>query len=510
MVKMKGWPMIHKIKDYKNSSMSQTATADELGMAWRTVNKYWEMSEEEIINYLKNRERKKELDDFKDYILYLLEKYSKMKVPKIRRKLKEKGIEIKVTDRSLRRYVKRLKDNYPVKQKRYYAPIVDSVPGAQGQVDLGELRGVKIDGKPRTVYFSAMVLSHSRMLYVSWSLKSFKTEDFIRFHEEAFRYFQGVPEEIVYDQTKLVVIEEKYREIYFNDRFYQYATGAGFSPWICRAYDPESKGRIEAAVKYIKNDFLYGEEFSSLEELVKCSHKWLEETANVRIHGTTGQRPCDMFLKEQPYLKTYRKVIVAREENQELRNVDKTSLISYEGNKYSVPQKYQEHTVVVEESLEGCLIVRDKRTQAVVANHIISQEKGKIFKNPNHYRDFSKSLREVEQEVEAIIPVELAQKTCKNLKKNNPKIYRDQLVGLKRVYKNYPHEVMVEVLTYLQDKEYSLRVTLIEEFIKAKVNKKELIEIQNIEEISRFKSLTSPNTSQHKLSIFEQIGGAKI
>ncbi len=461
MRKMKGWPMIHKTKNYKNNEISISETAKELGMAWRTVNKYWEMSEEEICNYLKNRERKKELDDYKDYVLYLLQKYSKMKVPKIRRKLKDKGIEIEVTNRSLRRYVKRLKDDYPVKQKRYYAPIVYSVPGAQAQVDLGELRGVNIGGNTKTVYFSVMVLSHSRMLYVSWSLKPFKTEDFIRFHEEAFRYFQGVPEEIVYDQTKLVVIEEKYREIYFNARFYQYATGVGFTPWVCRAYDPESKGLVEAAVKYVKNDFLYGEEFSSGEELVKCFHKWLEETANVRIHGTTGQRPCDMFLKEQPYLNPYREVISSREENQELRNVDKTSLISYAGNKYSVPQKYQDHTVSVEESLEGRLIVRDKLTGVVVANHIVSQEKGKIFKNPNHYRDFSKSIREAEQEVEAIIPVELAQKTCKSLKKNNPKIYRDQLVGLKRVYKNYPHEVIVDVLTCLQDKEYNLRVTLI-------------------------------------------------
>lgn len=145
-----------------------------------------------------------------------------------------------------------------------------------------------------------------------------------------------------------------------------------------------------------------------------------------------------------------------------------------------------------------------------MANHIVSQEKGKLIKNPNHYRDFTKSIREVEQEVESIIPAELAQKTCKSLKKNNPKIYRDQLVGLKRVHKNYPHKAIVEVLTFLQDKEYSLRVTLIEEFVKAKVGEKELIELKNGDEISKFKSLTSPNTSQHKLSIFEQIGGDKI
>ncbi|MBU0580185.1 MAG: IS21 family transposase, partial [Candidatus Margulisbacteria bacterium] len=429
-----------------------------------------------------------------------------LKVPKLKKKLKDKGIEVEVTERAFRNYVRRLKEDYPVKQKRYYAPVIDMVPGAQAQVDLGEVRGVFIGGEAKTVYFSAMVLSFSRLLYVSWSLKPFNTESFIKFHDEAFSYFQGIPEEIVYDQTKLVVIKENYREVWFNSRFYQYSTGAGFNPWVCQAYDPESKGRVEAAVKYIKNNFLYGEEFSSWQMLGEFFLKWLEETANVRLHGTTGKRPYDMFLEEKLYLKPYREVLLGSD-NQELRRVDKTSLITYKGNKYSVPQKYQTHQVSTEETLDEYLIIRDKRDGEIIAKHILSAEKSKIIIKPNHYRDFSKTIREEEKEVETIMPVELAEKTCKSLKENNPRIYRDQLIGLKRVCKKYPHEVIVEVLTYLQNKEYSLRVTLIEEFVNARINRKDSVKPQEPTKLTKFKSLQEPEASQHKLIVFSQIGG---
>jgi len=136
------------------------------------------------------------------------------------------------------------------------------MPGVQCQVDGGELRRVMIGGKETTVYFMVFVLSYSRLMHVSVSSQPIDTQTLIYQHDAAFRYFGGMPQECVYDQTKLVVIHEIFRELELNQRFHQYATGAGFHIRACEGYDPESKGKVESGVKYVKQNGLYGETFN--------------------------------------------------------------------------------------------------------------------------------------------------------------------------------------------------------------------------------------------------------
>ena len=117
------------------------------------------------------------------------------------------------------------------------------VPGVQCQVDIGELRNVPVGGKPVTVYFTVFVLSYSRLMYVAASDRPIDTRMFIRMHDEAFSYLEGVVQECVYDQSKLVVIREEFRELWFNEAFYRYATASQFDPRLCEGYDPASKGK---------------------------------------------------------------------------------------------------------------------------------------------------------------------------------------------------------------------------------------------------------------------------
>jgi transposase len=85
---------------------------------------------------------------------------------KVARKLREKVGELAVSERTLRRYVGQVKATVASRQRRYYEPVLDTVPGVQCQVDPGELRGVMIGGEPRTVHFVVFVLSYSRLSYV--------------------------------------------------------------------------------------------------------------------------------------------------------------------------------------------------------------------------------------------------------------------------------------------------------------------------------------------------------
>ncbi len=149
----------------------------------------------------------------------------------------------------------------------------------------------------------------------------------------------AVCRQCVYDQTKLVVINEQYMELDLNQRFAQYAATAGFRIYACHGYDPESKGKVEAGVKYVEENCLYGESFADFLDLKQHIDRWLETVANVRIHGTTHSQPIEYYnSQEKQHMKPYLSPSMIESAPELLRRkADKTGLISWNGNKYSVP-----------------------------------------------------------------------------------------------------------------------------------------------------------------------------
>ena len=434
---MKGWIVIHKIKSlYDNGNgLTERKIATELGLSRNTVSKYLHLPETEIARQLEDIARTKKLDAYRAYIIQLLQTYPNLSAVKVMRKLKGKIDSLTVSDRSMRRYIQALKDEISFKQPRYYEPVVDMVPGVQCQVDGGELRGVMIDGKETTVYFMVFVLSYSRLMYVSLSAQPIDTQTLIYQHDAAFRYFGGMPQECVYDQTKLVVINEIFRELELNQRFHQYATAAGFYIRACEGYDPESKGKVESGVKYVKQNGLYGETFKDWKSLETYLADWLDTVANNRVHGTTGQQPWTHYdreekVKMQPYLTP--SCLQNRLAEHETRQVDKTSLISWQSNKYSVPMAYQSSKVGVSTNA-GQLLINDLANGSIIAEHIISLEKGQIIKNTHHYRDMKQRVEALEAAIEQQLGDSASQRLFTLLKATSPKIYKDQLLGAKQV-----------------------------------------------------------------------------
>ena len=426
--------MIHKIKALHDEGrgLSIRAISQELGLARNTVRGYLRRGTQEIAEQRLDTSRQRRLDPHRLYIEHLLRRYPRLSAVKIARKLREKVGEVAVSDRSLRRYVQRLKATLAVAQPRYYEPVLDLVPGVQCQVDPGELRGVVIGGVERTVYFVVFVLSFSRLMHVGVSLRPIDTECFIALHDEALRAFGGVPEECVYDQTKMVVIAEQFRELTLNERFHQYATSAGFRVQACRGYDPESKGKVEAGVKYVKRDCLYGETFADEADLRGHVRQWLDEVANVRTHGTTGRVPHEHFIAEEyAHLRGYQPPadLAPTLAGAARRKVDKTGLISWRANKYTVPMRYQRGVVDVGEDGDELAII-DPHSGELVARHPLATGKGQLVRNVRHYRDPEQRITDLEQGIVAHLGGELAQRLCARLKASEPRYYKDQLAGL--------------------------------------------------------------------------------
>lgn len=434
--------MIHKIKGlYDNGrGLSIRAISRELSISRNTVRKYLTLEETVVSAAQDDPSRAKRLDDHRDFLIHQLKAYPQLSAVKLARRLCDKVGELPASDRSVRRYVQALKQQVAAGQWRYYEPVMDAVPGVQCQVDPGEMRGVWVGDRERILYFVVFVLSCSRLMYVGLSFRPLDTETFIQLHDEAFRYFGGVTEECVYDQTKLVVIDERYRELTLNQRFHHYATTAGYRIHACEGYDPESKGKVEAGVKYVKQDCLYGERFTGEAAVREHVQDWLAKVANARCHGTTGKVPRAHFAAEErmhlrPYLVPDSVLQVASAT--ETRRADKTGLISWQANKYSVPLAWQQARVGVRESA-GELVIHDLETREEIARHVVSAEKGRMIKNNHHYRDHSQRIADLEAAIVALLDDGQGVALCQLLQQTSPRIYKDQLVATRSLLCAHP------------------------------------------------------------------------
>ena len=461
--------MIHRIKALydEGRGLSVRAISRELGVSRNTVRKYLAQSAAEIVFDRADPRRSRRLDEHRPFIEYLLRRYPKLSAVKVARKLREKVGEIDASDRSLRRYLREVRESIVVAQPRYYEPVLDLVPGVQCQVDPGELRGVEIGGESRTVYFVVFVLSFSRLMHVSVSFRPIDTGTLIAMHDEALRAFGGVPEECVYDQTKMVVISEQFRELTVNERFHEYASAAGLRVHACRGYDPESKGKVEAGVKYVKRDCLYGERFADEAALRAHVQQWLDEVANVRVHGTTKRQPRALFDTEE--LSHLRPYLAPNWPSQPVaamatRKVDKTGLIAWSANKYSVPMAYQRGQVGVHED-EGHLHIADLETGEVVATHPLANGKGQTVRNTHHYRDRAKQVAELEEAIAQRVGADLGERLCARLRGCDSRIYRDQVAAVSQMLDGDPLP-STQVLERLADCE-GLTATRVKDFLEA-------------------------------------------
>jgi hypothetical protein len=120
--------------------------------------------------------------------------------------------------------------------------------------------------------------------------------------ESAFRFFGGVPRELLFDQLKAVVIDDKRPDggrVMENPEFLRFAAHWGFRIRACRPYRACTKGKVERPVGYVRKNFVYGREFLGDADLDAQAEEWLDRVANVRVHGTTGEQPVVRFERDE-------------------------------------------------------------------------------------------------------------------------------------------------------------------------------------------------------------------
>ena len=313
------------------------------------------------------------LEPFKPYLIQRLTEAPQLTASRLHRELQERGYQYGVA--TVRRYVAKVRQ--PRSRKVYLR--VELEPGEQAQVDWGHFGQLRVGNSQRPLSAFAMVLSYSRALYVDFSLDQ-RLETFLLMHRRALEFFGGVPRKILYDNLKSVVLHHIGSTVQFNPRFLSFAGHYLFEPTAAPVRYPEAKGRVESAIKYIRQSFFYGRTFTSLEDVRQQAAAWLDSTANVRLHATTRERPSERLLVEKPRLHALPEhpfdtdvVLPAI--------VSKEARVRLDTNSYSLPPEYVGKTVHVR---ADDITVRLIHEGAEVARHARSWQRHCAVENNAH------------------------------------------------------------------------------------------------------------------------------
>lgn len=307
------------LRHYLEQGVTKTAIAELVGVSRRTVY-YWIETgqldrdlDAEPVRYSPRPPVPWKLDRFKPMIRERLAQYPELSAVRLYEEAKAAGYEGGYTQ--VKVYVREVRPRPPEE------PVVrfETPPGLQAQVDFADF---KFPWGKR--YALLVVLGYSRLLWVHYFPRK-TTAALYEGLEAAFRFFRGVPQHLLFDQLKNV-IQADHRlsggELLKNEEFLRFAAHWGFGVRACRPYRAQTKGKVERPVSYVRRNFVYGREFVSDADLEARLEQWLAKTANVRIHGTTRERPVDRFEEERAHLlplaeRAYRSLVLPMERRSE-------------------------------------------------------------------------------------------------------------------------------------------------------------------------------------------------
>jgi transposase len=294
------------IQQLKKIGLNKSQIARKLGISRPTVDKYIDMTPEEFNSTMEAmHERSKKPNIYEDEILDWLIEFPDLSSAQVYDWLEKKHKELDFSEGTLRRYIRDLRTKHDIPKiafKRQYEAIPDPPMGKQMQVDFGEKRVKMHNGNIIKLFVMCFVLSHSRHKYCEWRDRPFNTSNIIQIHENAFDFYGGMPQEIVYDQDSLILTSENHGELVYTHAFARYMQKRKFLVYMCRKSDPESKGRIENVVGFVKKNFAHNRTFYNVERWNEDCMNWLQRRGNGKVHGTTKKIPAQVFIEEQKYL----------------------------------------------------------------------------------------------------------------------------------------------------------------------------------------------------------------
>ncbi len=447
---MKGYDVYSKIQQLREAGLSQRQTAQQLGIHRKTVKRYWKMQVEEYEAMRHGNRRMQQLDDYRERIIGWLREYPTMTAAQVSDWLKE-HYQTNFKDRTVSRYVKRLREEYGLKKavhSREYEAVPELPMGKQLQVDFGQMT-LRNAAQGRTkVYVAAFLLARSRYRYAYLQSRPFTSTDLVRACHDCFAYMGGVPEEMVFDQDSILCVSENVGDIILTSEFEKFRQASKVAIYLCRKADPESKGKIENTVKYIKGNFLENRLYVDDESLNQSCLAWLARTANAKVHGTTKRIPAEVFVEEQKFLRPL-PAFSPVESQMTRRAVRKDNTILYDSNRYSVPLgTYTTQPEVQIEVVGGVLYIRSLSGESICAHHV-SLGRGQLIQNRNHLRDRTTALDKLMEDLNTDLNGKVLA-FLKTIRTQKPRYARDQFGLIRSLMDRYGAEAVLQAIAFCE------------------------------------------------------------
>lgn len=414
-----------RIKNYyEQEGLNYSQIAQCLALDHRTVAKW---ANEKHYQPRKSPQRASKLDPYKNDIVRMLEKhpFSAMQILiRISQDGYDGGYSI------LKEYVRKVR---PKKTKAFLK--LCFAPGECAQVDWGSYGSVAVGGTHRRLSFFVMVLCHSRMMYVAFTVSQ-TMEHFLACHQDAFQFFGAVPQKIMVDNLKSAVLQRIVGQApVFNPRYLDFAHHYGFTIVPCAVGKGNEKGRVESGVGYVKKNLLSGLDIADFKVIKSIADHWLDTVANVRAHGETGKRPIDMFQQEkgallplplQPYDVAVIKQVRA---SRQFR-------ITVDANHYSVPAQLAGVNLTVKQYPDRICIYHEDN---LVSRHVRCYDRKKDFEHPDHPKALlaqRKKARDQKIFMRFLALSDKAQDYYRQLvdRRMNPAHHIRQIVALSEIY----------------------------------------------------------------------------
>ena len=276
--------------------------------------------------------RRSILDPCKEKIDALIAKYPELSAARVLEEIRKPpdGYPGQIT--VVRDYLRQIR---PARGRIYQEVFYE--PGEALQVDWGSCGKIKIGSTTRKISVLVAVLCYSRLCYIEFCLSQRKAE-FYRSLVHALEFFGGTPRKIIFDNLGSAVLNGSGRSACLHPEFSALCGHFCLETVPCARRDPESKGTVEAKVRYVKRNALQGrdEELTCWEDYGRLAIYWRDEVANVRLHQTTKERPVDRFEKERSLL---RALPTAPFDTDEVLSVvvNSHARVRFDGNRYSTP-----------------------------------------------------------------------------------------------------------------------------------------------------------------------------
>ena len=255
-----------------------------------------------------------------------------------------------------------------------------TLPGEQGQVDWAHFGKLSVGRAIRPLMAFVMVLSYSRHLFLRFYFGA-SMSYFVRAHVDAFTYFDCLPRVLLYDNLKSAVLERCGDAIHFHPRLLELAAHYRFQPHPVALARGNEKGRVERAIRFVREAFFAARSFADLDDLNAQARAWCEGAAADRSCPQDRARSVrTVFTEERAHLLALPDNAFPAEERIEV-SVGKTPYARFDLNDYSVPHTHVRRTLSVLATLDTVRILDGLE---LIATHVRSFDRGAQLEDRAH------------------------------------------------------------------------------------------------------------------------------